>query len=274
MDIENTKETQEETFGKILHDERLKKGKTLRDVANELCIRRVYLEAIEKMEFDRLPPAPYGSGFVRNYAQYLGLNAERMVVVYKQLTNPASAEKKHNPERHDDPTGSPKVWHILLGMIGLALLIFVWRYWNTENITMAAEEDFSPANSSVVAEPEILNSSEKNEDENVAEETGDAQDAQNVEEEKDQQESVVETNHLKFVLKGPSWLELKKDDAVLLSGNYQKGFTYDVPAGENVVISVGRHYNIQFYLNDQPIKVVSAMKKINVSLGDFFKKDN
>ena len=112
MEKETTKEVQEETFGKILHDERLKKGKTLRDVANELCIRRVYLEAIEKMEFDKLPPAPYGGGFVRSYAQYVGLNADRMMALFKQLTNPDNASKKHDGEKINVSATSPKIWHI------------------------------------------------------------------------------------------------------------------------------------------------------------------
>ncbi|MBR2136840.1 MAG: helix-turn-helix domain-containing protein [Alphaproteobacteria bacterium] len=168
MEKETTKEVQEETFGKILHDERLKKGKTLRDVANELCIRRVYLEAIEKMEFDKLPPAPYGGGFVRSYAQYVGLNADRMMALFKQLTNPDNASQKHDGEKINVSATSPKIWHILLGLLGLFLLIFAWKYLNVENNVMTTEEEQVSTQSVPVFEPVILPN-----DENVSETTDD-----------------------------------------------------------------------------------------------------
>jgi cytoskeleton protein RodZ len=62
-----------------LRETRLKYGLSVVDVAEQLCIRQVYLEAIEDARFAELPGAAYGSGFVRSYAEFLGLDGEEAV---------------------------------------------------------------------------------------------------------------------------------------------------------------------------------------------------
>ena len=39
-----------QNVGELLRNARLKSGKTISDAATELCIRRTYLEAIERVE--------------------------------------------------------------------------------------------------------------------------------------------------------------------------------------------------------------------------------
>ena len=74
-----------QNVGELLRNTRLKKGKTLGDVSKDLCIRKFYLEAIESMDAANLPVMPYGLGFVRSYADYLGLNSSRITQAYRQV---------------------------------------------------------------------------------------------------------------------------------------------------------------------------------------------
>lgn len=67
----------------ILRETREGFGEDLRAVAQSLRIRFVYLLAIEEGRFDDLPGHTYAVGFVRTYAEYLGLDAEDMVVRFK-----------------------------------------------------------------------------------------------------------------------------------------------------------------------------------------------
>ena len=55
-------------------------------VAQILRIRAPILIAIENGEFDQLPGPAYAVGFVRSYATYLGLDAEALVVRFKNET--------------------------------------------------------------------------------------------------------------------------------------------------------------------------------------------
>jgi cytoskeleton protein RodZ len=59
-------------------------GRDLVRVADDLKIRRVYLQAIEDGRFDDLPGATYAVGFIRAYAEYLGLNSIETVGRFKE----------------------------------------------------------------------------------------------------------------------------------------------------------------------------------------------
>ena len=69
--------------GAFLRASRLRRGEGLAEVASELRIRNVYLEAIEDGRFDLLPGNPYAVGFIRTYAEYLGLDGNRVVERYR-----------------------------------------------------------------------------------------------------------------------------------------------------------------------------------------------
>ncbi len=59
-------------------------GRDLVRVSDDLKIRRVYLQAIEDGRFDDLPGATYAVGFIRAYAEYLGLNSIEIVSRFKE----------------------------------------------------------------------------------------------------------------------------------------------------------------------------------------------
>ena len=63
-----TQQEEVQTVGEMLRNARLKRGITVAEVAEELCIRKAYITAIEDMDYDNIPPVPYGVGFIRNYA--------------------------------------------------------------------------------------------------------------------------------------------------------------------------------------------------------------
>ena len=76
---------------------------------------------------------------------------------------------------------------------------------------------------------------------------------------------------MRIVLTGPSWLELRQGNKVLLNGVYNKGYKYTIPSEKGLIISVGRPLNVQFYLDDNPIKVATNIKRKNLSLDSYFK---
>ncbi len=68
-----------ESVGAILRGKREGFRQDLVTVAGQLHIRLSYLKAIEDGRFKDLPGLTYASGFVRSYADYLGLDGEEMV---------------------------------------------------------------------------------------------------------------------------------------------------------------------------------------------------
>ena len=69
--------------GSDLRAARERRGEDLRAIADLLRIRRVQLEALEESRYDDLPGRAYAVGFIRSYAEYLGLDSVELVERYK-----------------------------------------------------------------------------------------------------------------------------------------------------------------------------------------------
>ena len=70
------------TFGQELRRERELREISLREVSEATKISLRYLEALELNDFKDLPGGVFNRGFVRAYAQYIGVDPETMVTAY------------------------------------------------------------------------------------------------------------------------------------------------------------------------------------------------
>lgn len=70
--------------GDILRSEREKQRLTIKDVEHETSIRALYIEAIEKGDQKALPSEVYVKGFIRNYADFLHLDADALARQYRE----------------------------------------------------------------------------------------------------------------------------------------------------------------------------------------------
>src|SRR5258705_10677604 len=70
------------TFGEELQREREIRGISLKEIADATKISKRFLEAIERNDHRTLPAPVFTRGFVREYARYVGLNADEMVNRY------------------------------------------------------------------------------------------------------------------------------------------------------------------------------------------------
>lgn len=176
------KETEQEeiqTVGAMLREARLKAGKTEADIAEELCIRKSYVIAIEEMDFANIPPSPFGVGFIRNYADLLGLNSDRIVSSYRQ----SSHEKKEDriSAKVENSGGSyPHFKHIFIGLCGLAALFVIWSVLPiSEPVEDYRDENIDIPEPVIVADEETATETEAT----VAEDVADADtEAENVSE--------------------------------------------------------------------------------------------
>lgn len=290
MEEEKQEEYEAQTIGELLRNTRIKQGKELRDAAEVLCIRISYLEAIENMDTKNIPPAPYGTGFVRSYADFLGLNGERILSSYRQAVYGVSDQAKKPQERKEETSG-PKWRHILLGLICLAVLAYAWTEFpfKQDNDTVTDFENTLEA--TPIPEPVIIDDTSESEPalqdaqqpESLSPDSGlkveeNELKTENTElkqpETTEQSQSEVLPARVKMVFTGPSWVELKRNGKVVLSRTMQRGREYVIEDAENSVVTVGRFKNIKFYINDKEVKVVTALRSRNVALKDFIKTEN
>ncbi len=76
-------------IGPELRDARLGRGYSLDDCQRATRISRRYLEALEDEDFEALPAPVFARGFLRSYAQYLGLDPTALVRRYPGEPRPA-----------------------------------------------------------------------------------------------------------------------------------------------------------------------------------------
>ncbi len=80
--------------GALLRASRLRCGEDLRDVSGALRIRLTYLEAIENGRCQELPGPTYAIGFVRAYAEHLGLDSAEVVRRFKAESSAANGRSE------------------------------------------------------------------------------------------------------------------------------------------------------------------------------------
>lgn len=74
-----------ESIGEKLKTARETRGLSVDQIARETNIARRFVAALEEESFDVFPGEPYLLGFLRNYSDYLGLDADEMVTLYKNF---------------------------------------------------------------------------------------------------------------------------------------------------------------------------------------------
>lgn len=115
-------------FGETLRQARAHKNVTLREAEADTRINRHYLAALEDEEFDALPPPIYSRGIVRKYADYLELDAGKVLDMHRELMG-----TPHEPmPSHATPTEMPRMWApnfaIMAFAAVLAAILFAWGY--------------------------------------------------------------------------------------------------------------------------------------------------
>lgn len=113
------------TVGTILKEARLAKGLTFTDVEEKTKIRTKFLEAIEADDYSKLPSVSYAKGFVKNYADLLGLNSNNILAFFRRQTREVSRASLLPKESEDMGRGLFQLTpgrFLALILLGLAFL--------------------------------------------------------------------------------------------------------------------------------------------------------
>jgi cytoskeleton protein RodZ len=115
-------------IGNSLREARLRQGLDFARVEDETKIRAKYIQALEDERFDVLPAETYVKGFLRTYAEHLGLDGQLYVDEFSSRF--ASAEEpvvaSRPPRRQRSRTSeSSFVVVALAGIVAVAVLVVV-----------------------------------------------------------------------------------------------------------------------------------------------------
>lgn len=123
--------------GSLLKATRVGLGQTVEDVCRMLRIRKIYIEAIESSDYAALPNGPYGLGFVKAYAEHLGLDGAEIARRFRAESNaPAVRSELSFPKPVQEsrvPGGAVLLIAVMLGLGAYG----GWYYLSSQGKTIA-----------------------------------------------------------------------------------------------------------------------------------------
>lgn len=140
------------SVGALLREARESLGMGLDDVAHGLRIRRAYLQGIENDDYSRLPGKTYVLGFLRSYAEFLGLDGDDVVGRYRrQLDDKAlPTPSLHFPLR-EPQARLPRGAIVLLSVVLAAGAVYGGARW-LDDESLHAVDRVAPVPDRLIAE--------------------------------------------------------------------------------------------------------------------------
>ena len=131
-DIKNKEHLDDEvSCGELLAKTRLAKDLSTKDIAKELRISAAVIEMIERDDFEKIGASVFVKGYLRQYADILGLPVDQLLESYNQLNPEKSSAPIVNAaiEKTSKFVLTPKL--ILVSVFALIALFFIWFlvYW-------------------------------------------------------------------------------------------------------------------------------------------------
>src|SRR5260221_7954027 len=129
-----------ETVGQDLRKARQRKGEDLAQISSVLKIRKDYLDALEESKFEAIPGRAYIIGFIRTYAQYLGLDPNECIDRVKREIAGRGDGREGNVE-----VSSPRERKLPPGGMWLAIFLLIAVLYGAYYVFIAVNRMASPA---------------------------------------------------------------------------------------------------------------------------------
>lgn len=283
-DGENTSSFAEEgrKIGPALEQARVQRGLSLDDVEQATKIRKRYLEGLEREDYSMLPDTVYVQGFLKTYANYLGLDGEEMSQEFRSRRRPRRERQLNysQPARSDfeQPLINPggvsgtrrrrisggTILTIVVAVLVLALVIgglyFIGRGSQASSDTEppeaaqatpdnGGEEEQPSANDSPDQTP--VTSSEPTRESAAPETTSEAPS------EATSEAAAPETLRVEFqVQERPSWLEIRADGTTSYAEVARPGFSETFEARRELSVTTGDAGAVRVSVNGQDVGVL------------------
>ncbi len=235
--------------GEILRSSRFNFGYSLSDIEYALHIREAQVDAIENGDITQLPGKVYAIGFVRSYAEYLDLDADKIVDLFKiQYMDGQTKSKLSFPEITSE-NKSPAIIVIIISFFLYLTLSFGWHEFNRDNQTSKMKIYTVPEDIKSHLNRDILVST--NVDDGLATNFVKPINNAGVENMGDNQEN---KSGVVLNIVNSSWVEIKNSDGkIIVSNILEKGDEYFVPDSPGLSMSLGNAANVEIIINGRAL---------------------
>jgi len=236
-------------FGATLKKARESKGISLDQIAKATRISTRFLAAIENEEFALLPGGVFNKGFVRAFAEHVGVDPDQAVAEYERLVTVREPIEDVAPVAAAPAKSERHLYPIALGILAIAIAIFyivtrdTGRTANTPNTAPAAAPAVpaqptppvtipepspapAPVTSPAATPPEPL-----------------------------PPPPVAQALRLDIEVRETTWIKITSDGNAVIAGEIlEPGTTRKFTAENSIQISIGNAAGLALKVNDMPLK--------------------
>jgi cytoskeleton protein RodZ len=256
-------------IGRLLEQKRKERGLSLEEVEQATKIRKRYLKGLEREDYAILPDAVYARGFLKTYANYLGLDGQALSQQLKNSTKPHRERGiDHNPSPEGDvgePLVSPSglrgvrkrtistsaMVTLIVAVLALTAVIGT-LYFVGRGVQVSNEDNPPPGDNPPNQEQQNAGGREKapeagSANEGAVESKGTAGDAENPADSAPPDKLRVLVN----VRERPSWILIRTDGTAAYKQVAQPGFSQTFEARNRVFIKSGDAGAVTVEINGQ-----------------------
>jgi len=278
-----------ESLGQFLKKERERRGIKIQEIANETNIGSGFLEALEEDNYDDLPGEVFARGFLRSYANFVGLDAKDVLNRHSQTLSSFPAKK---PVSSSVPMGSSYfvlkfcfficLFLGLLGYGGYQGYTFVFGPESSSNQETSkfiySEPDIPPQEESIPAdipsEPGTVGEVQPEIELTKTPPSGDGRSSlslkkpileQNflrVEEEENPGQAGGSPHRLIITVIQDTWLKVTIDGEIIKDIILRKGESMEWTAKERFNITTGNAYGTKVEFNGKPVQLPSTTTNV------------
>jgi len=253
-------------IGRYLEQKRKERGLSLEEVEHATKIRKRYLTGLEREDYAMLPDAVYARGFLKTYANYLGLDGEALSQQLKSMRKPRrerGIDYNTSPESDfEEPLIAPSglsgtrkrristsaIVTLLVALLALAAVIGT-LYFVGRGVQASNEEN--PAENSPHQEQQKVADRQKAHEAEPAKEDV----AQGAEQKEPAQQSAPPDTLqvLVSVKERPSWILIQSDGTAAYEQIAQPGFSKTFEAERRLYIKSGDAGAVTVEINGQEV---------------------
>jgi cytoskeleton protein RodZ len=259
-------------IGEILKAKREEKGLSLADIEQATKIRTRYLEAIEEGDLSAIPGMVYARGFIKSYAEFLGLDGQALLDQYRTDSPVEEPVEKEESEPAKTVANTPRglkksnLWTQLamgIGVVGIMMIVYMALVHHsssepspsqpqeaTTQQNAAKQESASPSETAPKTDAEKTKPEEKQTPlEPVSKSSGNS-----FYKVKGKNITVQVT-----APRGANWMQVVADGKIIASETLQKGSSRTFSAGSQLDLITGNSPAIDVTVNGQPVALEQVL---------------
>ena len=216
------------------------------EIAEETRISTRFLEAIEKEEFEALPGGIFNRGFIRTYAERVGLDPEEMLVEYERLIKSNELPLANIPDLPNPARPQRKLYPVAIG----ALALLIAGYYAVTRETRHAPENLPPVAAEEHSSPVLPNSIPAPASADLRQEPSSVAAAA-----EPQPASPKTALSVEMEVQETTWIKVEADGKDIVPGEIlEPGMTRKFTAESSMTLTIGNAAGLSMKFNDRKVK--------------------